>query len=195
MKQLRQCFFVQIGPDDAEAAGVIGAAVAEVDLAGNIIELEPFAGCVLQDALGAEDSSVLFLIGELRENITDFVLLIALGRFEADVAEDFVGVMLTFAMVVMVMMMLMAVIVVMMMMFMFVVIMVVIVVMMFVIMIVIAVIIVMMMLMLVVVVIVVMLVMVVMLMFVVIVIVIMVVMSALFAIAVLTMLVMMVCML
>ena len=132
MKQLRQCFFVQIGPDDAEAAGVIGAAVAEVDLAGNIVELEPFAGCVLQDALGAEDSSVLFLIGEFRENITDFVFLIALGRFEADVAEDFVGVMLTFAMVVMVMMMLMAVIVVMMMMFMFVIIMVVIVVMMFV---------------------------------------------------------------
>ena len=128
MKQLRQCFFVQIGPDDAEAAGVIGAAVAEVDLAGNIVELEPFAGCVLQDALGAEDSSVLFLIGELRENITDFVLLIALGRFEADVAEDFVGVMLAFAMVVMVMMLVAVIVVMMVMMFMFVVIVVVIIV-------------------------------------------------------------------
>ena len=58
MKQLRQCFFVQIGPDDAEAAGVIGAAVPQINLSRHIIKLEPRAGRVLQNALGPEHFSV-----------------------------------------------------------------------------------------------------------------------------------------
>ena len=59
MKQLRQCFFVQVGTDDAQAAGIVGAAVAHIDFTGNIVKLEPFPGRVLQDALGPQDFSVL----------------------------------------------------------------------------------------------------------------------------------------
>ena len=107
MKQLRQCFFVQVGSDHAQAAGVIGAAVAQVDLSGNIVKLEPFSRGILQDALCAEDPAVLFLIGQFCENGTDFILLIALRCFQADVSEDFVGVVFPFA-VMMVMVMIMA---------------------------------------------------------------------------------------
>ena len=52
MKQLHQCFFVQVGPDDAQAAGIVGAAVAHIDLAGHIVKLEPFAKGILQNAAG-----------------------------------------------------------------------------------------------------------------------------------------------
>ena len=58
MKQLRQCFFVQVGSDHAQAAGIIGTAVPEVDLSGNIVKLEPFAGRVLQNSLGTENPAV-----------------------------------------------------------------------------------------------------------------------------------------
>ena len=67
MKQLRQCFLVQIGADDAEAAGVVRAAGAHINLAGHVVKLEPFARGRLQDALGAEHSAVLLLIPELAE--------------------------------------------------------------------------------------------------------------------------------
>ena len=100
MKQLRQCFFVQVGPNHAQAAGIVGTAVAQDNLPGNIIKLEPFPGCILRDPLGAEDPSVFFLIGQLREDGTDFILFIPLRRFQADVAEDFVRVMLPFAVMV-----------------------------------------------------------------------------------------------
>ena len=121
MKQLRQCFFVQVGADYTQAAGIVGTAVPDDDLAGDIVELEPFAGRVLQDALGPEDPAVLFFVGELSEDGADFILFIALRGLQADVAEHLVRVMLPFTVVVMVMMMFVTVIMLMMMfMFMFV---------------------------------------------------------------------------
>ena len=96
MKQLRQCFFVQVGADHAQAAGVIGTAVAHNDLSGHIVKLEPFTGCILQDALGAEDPAVFLFVRQLREDGADFVLLVALRGLQADVAEDFVRVVFAF---------------------------------------------------------------------------------------------------
>ena len=98
MKQLRQCFFVQVGTDHAQAAGIVGAAVTDDDLPGNIVKLEPFPGCVLQDSLGAEDPAVFLLIRQPFQDGTDFILLVALRGFQADIAEDFVRVMFPFAM-------------------------------------------------------------------------------------------------
>ena len=118
MKQLRQCFFVQVGSDHAQAAGIVGAAVTDDDLPGNIVKLEPFSRGILQDALRAEDPAVLFLIGQFCENGTDFILFIALRCFQTDVSEDFVSIVLSFA-VMMVMVMLVAVMLMMVMMLMF----------------------------------------------------------------------------
>ena len=119
MKQLRQCFFVQVGADHAQAAGIVGAAVADHDLARDIVELEPFAGRVLQDALGAQDPAVFLFVGELAQDGADLILLVALRGFQADVAEYFVGVVLAFAVVMVMVVMLMAVVMVMLMVVMF----------------------------------------------------------------------------
>ena len=105
MKQLRQCFFVQVGADHAQAAGIVGAAVTDDDFPGNIVKLEPFPGCVLQDSFGAEDPAVFLFIRQLRQDGTDLVLFVALRGFQADVAEDLVRIMLPFAMMMVVMVM------------------------------------------------------------------------------------------
>ena len=117
MKQLRQCFFVQVGSNHAQAAGVVCTAVPHVDLAGHIVKLEPLAGRVLQDTLGAEDPAVFLFVGQLSEDGADLVFLVALRGFQADVAENFVCVMFAFA-VVMVMMVMMLMVMIMVMMFM-----------------------------------------------------------------------------
>ena len=101
MKQLRQRFFVQVGADHAQAAGVVCAAFAHVDLAGDKVKLEPGARRVLQDALGAENPAVLLFVGQLSEDVADLVHLVALRRLQADVAEDLVGVVPVLAVVVM----------------------------------------------------------------------------------------------
>ena len=108
MKQLRQRFFVQVGADHAQAAGVVRAAVAHIDFAGHIVKLEPAAGRVLQDTLGTQHLAVFLFVGKLLQDGTDFLLLIPLRGLQADVAEHFVRVM-AFAVVVMVMMVVMVV--------------------------------------------------------------------------------------
>ena len=108
MKQLRQRFFVQVGADHAQAAGVVRAAVAHIDFAGHIVKLEPAACRVLQDTLGTQHLAVFLFVGKLLQDGTDFLLLIPLRGLQADVAEHFVRVM-AFAVVVMVMMMVMVV--------------------------------------------------------------------------------------
>ena len=132
MKQLRQCFFVQVGADHAQAAGIVRAAAAQVDLAGDIVKLEPFAGGVLQNALGPQHPAVFLLIGEFCQDSADFILLIAPRGFQADVAEHFVRVVPAGAVMVVMVMMLMAMIVmVLMLMMMFIMLIIVIIVMMF----------------------------------------------------------------
>ena len=109
MKQLRQCFFVQVGADDAQPAGIVGAAVPQVDLAGYVVKLEPAARGVLQDTLGPQHFAVLLLIGEPGQDGADLVLLIPLRGLQADVAEHFVGVVaVAVVMVMMVVVMVMA---------------------------------------------------------------------------------------
>ena len=93
MKQLRQCFFVQVGPDYAQAAGIISAAVPDNDFPGNIVELEPVSGRGLQDSLGTENPAVFLFIGQLRQDGTDLFLFIALCGFQSDIAENFIRVM------------------------------------------------------------------------------------------------------
>ena len=108
MKQLRQRFFVQVGADHAQAAGVVRAAIAHIDFAGYIVKLEPAACRVLQDTLGPQHLAVFLFVGKLLQDGTDFLLLIPLRGLQADVAEHFIRVM-AFAVVVMVMMVVMVV--------------------------------------------------------------------------------------
>ena len=105
MEQFLQRFLVQVGADHAQAAGVVRAAVAHVDLARHIVKLEPAARGVLQDAFGAQHAAVFLLVPELAEDAADLVLLVALSGLDADVAEDLVRVVFVRAVVVMVVVM------------------------------------------------------------------------------------------
>ena len=111
MKQLRQRFFVQVGADHAQAAGIVGAAFADIDLAGYVVKLEPAARGVLQDTLGPQHLAVFLLVGELLQHAADLVLLIPLRGLQADVAEHLVRVVLVRAVVMVVMVMFVAVLV------------------------------------------------------------------------------------
>lgn len=49
--------FLQLGTDDAQTAGVVGRAAAELDLTGHHVKVQPAAVGAGDDALGTEDSA------------------------------------------------------------------------------------------------------------------------------------------
>ena len=56
-KQVLQRTLIQLGANDAQSAGIIGLAVANFPLAGDIVELQP-AVVAADDALGTQDGAV-----------------------------------------------------------------------------------------------------------------------------------------
>ncbi len=99
--------FIDLGADDAELAGDVSAAVSNVSLARNIVEVDPVAVFAGNDALGAEDHAEVAAV-ELFEGSLDRSLGEGLRCLKADGIEDFVCVVMTL-MVVMVMVMIMVV--------------------------------------------------------------------------------------
>ena len=106
MEQFGQRLLVQIRADDAEAAGIIGAAFPQINLSGNKVKLEPGSGAVLQNALRPQHPAVFLLVAQPAQDFPDFILFVPLRCFQTDGAEDLVRVMLTLVMV-MVMMVIM----------------------------------------------------------------------------------------
>ena len=93
--------FVDLGADDAELTGDVGAAVSNVSLARNIVEVDPFAVFPGNDALGAEDHAEVAAV-ELFEGSLDRSLGEGLRGLEADGIEDFICVVVALVIVVMV---------------------------------------------------------------------------------------------
>ena len=92
-----------MGADHAEAAGDGGAAAADIDLAGDIVEVDPLAVGGGDDALGAQNAAVTGLIGKRVQDAAQLVLGEAAGGLDAPAAEDLVGmVMVMMAVVVIV---------------------------------------------------------------------------------------------
>ena len=50
--------FLQLGTDDAQTAGVVGRAAADLDLAGHHVKVQPAAVGAGDDTLGTEDSAI-----------------------------------------------------------------------------------------------------------------------------------------
>ena len=69
-KQLGDLVLLQVRADDAQLAGDIGAAGADLVLAGNHVEFVPGVAAVY-DALGAQNLSVLCKIGKRTEGPSD----------------------------------------------------------------------------------------------------------------------------
>ena len=84
---------VDLHADHAQAAGVIGCAVANLVLAGNVVEVQPLAVGEGQDALRAQDGAEAMIVVQLLESFANGSFLELLGGLDADVLEDLVGMM------------------------------------------------------------------------------------------------------
>ena len=102
--------------DHAEAAGDGRTAAADVNLAGDIVKIDPIAVRTGDDALGAQNAAEMIFIGQRIQDATQLVLGKAACRFGAPASEDLIRVMVMMVMVVMMMVMLVVIIVVMVMM-------------------------------------------------------------------------------
>ena len=78
-KQLAQRRFVQAGADHAQLAGDVGAAGADLVLAGDHVELEPAVAAV-HDALGAQDGAVFAAVQGGQRLLQRFAYLCAVSR-------------------------------------------------------------------------------------------------------------------
>ena len=107
VEQLLQGSFVELRADHAEAAGHSGLTAAQVDLAGDIVEIQPLTVGGIDNALCAQDSAEAGLVLELFENAAQLVLRELLGRFHAPALEDLVGVVVMMVMVLVVIVMVM----------------------------------------------------------------------------------------
>lgn len=108
--------FIDLGADDAELAGDVGAAVSYVGLARNIVEVDPVAVFAGNDALGAEDHAEVAAV-ELFEGSLDRSLGERLRGLKANGIEDFVSVVMTLMVVVVMIMLVLVVMVVLMIVF------------------------------------------------------------------------------
>ena len=90
-EQFRQLLLVQLRADDAEAAGVVGAAGPDLVLFRHIVELHPGAVRPAYDALGPENPAVPAGVQGC-ENPGDIRLGECLGGLPAPGGEDLVGV-------------------------------------------------------------------------------------------------------
>ena len=81
---------LQLGADDAELAGDVGAAGADLVLAGDHVELIPGVAAV-HNALGAQDHAVSALVQRV-QGLVQILTAVFVGRFLAPAREHLVGV-------------------------------------------------------------------------------------------------------
>ena len=87
---------LQLGADDAELAGDVGAAGADLVLAGDHVELIPGVAAV-HNALGAQDHAVSALVQRV-QGLVQILTAVFVGRFLAPAREHLVGVVVVVVM-------------------------------------------------------------------------------------------------
>ena len=97
-EELADAVFIQLGADDAQAAHHVGSAVADIQLAGDEVEVDPLAVATCHDALGAQNDAVLAGI-QLLQNGADLLSGVLLCRLTAPGGEDLIGVVVMMVMV------------------------------------------------------------------------------------------------
>ena len=90
---------VQLGTDDAQAAGHLGSAIADVDFAGGVVKVDPTAVRGGDDALRAQDHAESGLVAQLGQDAAQLFFGEGLGRFGAPAGEDIVGMMMVMVVV------------------------------------------------------------------------------------------------
>ena len=88
--------FLQLGADDAELAGDVGAAGADLVLAGDHVELIPGVAAV-HNALGAQDHAVSTLVQRV-QGLVQILTAVFVGRLLAPAREHLVGVVVVVVM-------------------------------------------------------------------------------------------------
>ena len=87
---------LQLGADDAELAGDVGAAGADLVLAGDHVELVPGVAAV-HNALGAQDHAVSTLVQRV-QGLVQILTAVFVGRLLAPAREHLVGVVVVVVM-------------------------------------------------------------------------------------------------
>ena len=87
---------LQLGADDAELAGDVGAAGADLVLAGDHVELVPGVAAV-HNALGAQDHAVSALVQRV-QGLVQILTAVFVGRLLAPAREHLVGVVVVVVM-------------------------------------------------------------------------------------------------
>ena len=90
MEQLRDLVLFQLGADDAELASDVGAAGADLMLAGDHVELVPGVAAV-HDALGAQDHAVSALVQRV-QRLVKILAAVLVGRLLAPAGEHLIGI-------------------------------------------------------------------------------------------------------
>ena len=98
-EELTDAALIQLGADDAQAAHDVGSAVADIQLAGDEVEVDPLTVAACHDALGAQNDAVLAGI-QLLQNGADLLSGVLLCSLAAPGGEDLVGVVVMMVMVV-----------------------------------------------------------------------------------------------
>src|SRR5699024_7846151 len=88
--------FVQFGADDAQLAGDVGGAGADLMLAGHHVKLQP-AFAAVHNALGAQDHAVIAAV-QLGEGFFQRFTAELVGRLTAPAGEHLVGVVVVVVM-------------------------------------------------------------------------------------------------
>ena len=86
--------FVDFRADDAESACDSGCAGADVDLARNVVEVDPSAVICCDDALSTKNDAVGFFVVQIGQNCLDFFCSEFLCGFDAPACENFVSMMM-----------------------------------------------------------------------------------------------------
>ena len=96
VEQFRDLMLLQLGADDAELAGDVGAAGADLVLAGDHVELVPGVAAV-HNALGAQDHAVSALVQRV-QGLVQILTAVFVGRLLAPAREHLVGVVVVVVM-------------------------------------------------------------------------------------------------
>ena len=98
-EELSDAALIQLGADDTQTAHHVGSAVADIQLAGDEVEVDPLAVGTGHDALGTQNDAVLAGI-QLLQNGADLLSGVFLCSLAAPGGEDLVGVVVMMVMVV-----------------------------------------------------------------------------------------------
>ena len=92
-EEMVQLMLAELGADDAQAAGIVSGAAAHLMFFGHIVKMEPLAALGRNNALGAQDHTVLAAVQGSQDPL-DFALSEHLDRLHAPAGEHLVGVVM-----------------------------------------------------------------------------------------------------